>query len=134
MRTGLDVRRHRNPSVFLELVDTGWDEYNRVATMNPDRPMMFETQEMITPYPPGAGPGVPLPGGNGQGPGMTPAAPPVPPAFDSPTGEPNPLPGAPVEALPPPPPPPSLDGPTPPSDAAGDSPPPPSTHYPPLRS
>ena len=34
MRTGLDVRRYRKPSAFLELVDTRWDEYNRVAELN----------------------------------------------------------------------------------------------------
>jgi hypothetical protein len=121
MRTGLDVRRHRKPSVFLELVDTRWDEYNRVATMNLDRPMLDETQVILTPYPPNSGPGAPLPGGNGQGPGMAPSAPPIPPAFDVPPGEPNPLPGTPVESLPPPPNLPSTDGPTARGDSAGES-------------
>jgi hypothetical protein len=125
MRTGLDVRRHRKPSVFLELVDTRWDEYNRVATMNLDRPMLDETQGIMTPYPPNAGPGVPLPGENGHGPGSAPAAPPIPPAFDAPPGEPNSLPGTPVEALPPPPSLPFTDGPTARGDSAGDLPAPP---------
>ena len=34
MRTGVDVRCLKKPSAFVELVDTRWDEYNRVALMN----------------------------------------------------------------------------------------------------
>jgi hypothetical protein len=34
MRTGVDLRRHRKPSAFVELVDTRWDEYNRIAEIN----------------------------------------------------------------------------------------------------
>ena len=34
MRGGIDLRRSRKPSAFVELVDTRWDEYNRVAEMN----------------------------------------------------------------------------------------------------
>ncbi len=34
MRTGVDVRRCMKPAVFVELVDTRWDEYNRVAEIN----------------------------------------------------------------------------------------------------
>jgi hypothetical protein len=34
MRTGLDWRRHGKPAAFVELVDTRWDEYNRVAEIN----------------------------------------------------------------------------------------------------
>ena len=34
MRTGVDLRRPRKPSAFVELVDTRWDEYNRIAEIN----------------------------------------------------------------------------------------------------
>jgi hypothetical protein len=34
MRTGFDVRRCSKPAVFLELVDTRWDEYSRIAEIN----------------------------------------------------------------------------------------------------
>lgn len=102
MRTGLDVRRYHKPSAFLELVDTRWDEYNRVAELN----LMggpIDPRAVVTPRcpPNGTGPGLP-PGMNG--------APPMLPSTTMPNGtgegtghEPNPLPGAPVETLPPPP-------------------------------
>jgi len=34
MRTGVDWRRHGKPAAFVELVDTRWDEYNRIAEIN----------------------------------------------------------------------------------------------------
>jgi hypothetical protein len=34
LRGGLDLRTYRRPAVFTELVDTRWDEYNRVAFQN----------------------------------------------------------------------------------------------------
>jgi len=34
LRSGVDLRTHKKPSVFTELVDTRWDEWNRVAQMN----------------------------------------------------------------------------------------------------
>lgn len=34
MRTGVDLRRPKKPSAFVELVDTRWDEYNRIAEIN----------------------------------------------------------------------------------------------------
>jgi len=61
MRTGIDLRRCRKPSAFVELVDTRWDEFNRIAEIN--------SMAASTPSPavigPGAGPslmeGVPVP-------------------------------------------------------------------------
>jgi hypothetical protein len=104
MRTGLDTRRRHKPSVFLELVDTRWDEYNRMATMNLDSPPV-EVNGIVEPGGQPNGPsGITLPAVNGP---MVPDAPPVPS-----NGEPNPLLGTPAEMLPPPPPLPSADGPT----------------------
>lgn len=34
LRSGLDLRTMKKPSCFTELVDTRWDEYNRVAQAN----------------------------------------------------------------------------------------------------
>lgn len=34
VRTGVDVRQIRKPAAFLEMVDTKWDEWNRVSQMN----------------------------------------------------------------------------------------------------
>lgn len=34
LRTGVDLRTHRKPGCYLEMVDTRWDEWNRVAQMN----------------------------------------------------------------------------------------------------
>jgi len=107
MRTGLDTRRRHKPSVFVELVDTRWDEFNRVATMNLDSPVM-EVNGIVVPNGQPNGPsGFALPAVNGQPGGMAPGAPPVPPS-----GEPSPLPGSPTEALPPPPPLPTTEAPT----------------------
>jgi len=102
MRTGLDVRRYHKPSAFLELVDTRWDEYNRVAELN----LMggaIDPRTVVTPwFLPNGGTMMLPPGANG--------APPPQPTTTSPEGtgdgngrEPNPLPGTPVETLPPPP-------------------------------
>jgi hypothetical protein len=102
MRTGLDVRRYRKPSAFLELVDTRWDEYNRVAELN----LMggpIDPRAVVTPWcpPNGGAMGLP-PGMNGAPSGMPSTTPPNGTGEDS-GQEPNPLPGAPVETLPPPP-------------------------------
>jgi hypothetical protein len=107
MRTGLDTRRRHKPSVFLELVDTRWDEYNRMATLNLDSPMVEVNGIVVPDGQPNGQFGAPFPGTNGLPPGSAPAAPPAPL-----NGEPNPLPGTPAEMLPPPPPLPSADGPT----------------------
>ena len=101
MRTGLDVRRYRKPSVFVELVDTRWDEYNRIAEMNLTG---FDPRAVVTPS---AEPGPGLPNGlpaMPADPGMAPAGTNGTPPDGRPLGEPNPLPGAPVDPLPPPPP------------------------------
>ena len=34
LRSGIDLRTHKKPACFTELVDTRWDEWNRVAQMN----------------------------------------------------------------------------------------------------
>lgn len=34
LRGGCDLRTHRKPAVFMEMVDTRWDEHNRVAQLN----------------------------------------------------------------------------------------------------
>ena len=34
LRSGIDLRTYRKPAVFTEMVDTRWDEWNRVAQMN----------------------------------------------------------------------------------------------------
>jgi hypothetical protein len=105
MRTGLDTRRRHKPSVFVELVDTRWDEFNRVATMNLDSPVMMEVNGVVLPNGQPNGPsGFTLPAGSGP---MGPAAPPVPS-----NGEPSQLPGSPAETLPPSPPLPTTDAPT----------------------
>ncbi|MBI3864589.1 MAG: hypothetical protein HY290_22125 [Planctomycetia bacterium] len=46
LRTGVDLRRKWKPSAFVELVDTKWDEYNRVEDLNmsgffPDQGAVF---------------------------------------------------------------------------------------------
>jgi hypothetical protein len=38
LRSGFDCRTHRKPAVFLEMVDTRWDEWNRVAQINALQP------------------------------------------------------------------------------------------------
>jgi hypothetical protein len=98
MRTGLDVRRYHKPSAFLELVDTRWDEYNRVAELNLTGGPI-DPRAVVTPWcPPNGGPMV-LPPGIQGAPSTTP-----PNGSGEDNGqEPNPLPGAPVETLPPPP-------------------------------
>src|SRR5262245_10408402 len=104
MRGGIDLRRHRKPSAFVELVDTRWDEYNRIAEINMMN-SMGDPHGMAPPsgYGPslaptnGATSGVVLPG-------------PVPPAGGIPSGEPSQIPGSTTEPLPPPPP--SSDSPT----------------------
>jgi hypothetical protein len=47
LRSGIDLRTHRKPAVFAEMVDSRWDEWNRVAQMN------------------AMGGGCPVPGGGG---------------------------------------------------------------------
>jgi len=113
MRGGLDMRRSRKPSVFVELVDTRWDEYNRVAEMNLAGGMFDAHGAVIGPCPPGNGAIGPMPGGPA---GAAPLAPPngLPPAPVPtpretlpdvfPNGEPRQLPGAPPDSEPPVPP------------------------------
>lgn len=116
MRTGVDLRRHRKPSLFCELVDTRWDEYNRVAEQNLSLGLV-DPRTVVTPTnSTGNGLVAPLPG-NGtevqipQG-GVPPATPPVPnqtvPGDTTVPGpllnEPRQLPGAPADPVPPPPP------------------------------
>ncbi len=102
MRTGLDVRRYHKPSAFLELVDTRWDEYNRVAELN----LMggpIDPRAVVTPWcPPNGGTMVLPPGIQGVSPALPSTAPANGSGEDN-GQEPNPLPGAPVETLPPPP-------------------------------
>jgi hypothetical protein len=102
MRTGLDVRRYHKPSAFLELVDTRWDEYNRVAEMNllggP-----IDPRAVVTPWCPPNGGGMGLPPGMNGAPSLAPMTTPPNGAGETNGQEPNPLPGAPVETLPPPP-------------------------------
>jgi hypothetical protein len=104
MRTGLDTRRRHKPSVFVELVDSRWDEYNRVATMNLDSPVMDVGAVVVPNGQPNGPSGITMPAVNGP---LVPGAPPVP--LNS---EPRQLPGSPAETLPPPPPLPSTDAPT----------------------
>lgn len=113
MRTGIDLRRYKKPSAFVELVDTRWDEYNRVAEINSmtvptAQPAAFTSgtapglMEGIG-VPPASDPGmVPdssrmsQPGGNSS-PTSDPPEPGFPgnPTGGTPTGgEPNQLPGA----------------------------------------
>ena len=53
MRTGVDVRCLKKPAAFVELVDTRWDEYNRIAVIN-----SFPATVSVAPagYAPAAGP------------------------------------------------------------------------------
>lgn len=58
MRTGIDLRRHAKPSAFVELVDTRWDEYNRIAEINAFTPTTTVLPATFAPGPaPGPGPG-----------------------------------------------------------------------------
>ena len=89
MRGGLDFRRPRKPSAFVELVDSRWDEYNRIADLNIAGGMV--ESNVVTPIAPpsnGApvipGPVVPPPSG-------------APAPVDSQSAEPHPLPGMPDE-------------------------------------
>jgi hypothetical protein len=102
MRTGFDVRRYRKPSVFVELVDSRWDEYNRVAEMNMTGAVIDPRAVMLPASLPNAG-GMPLPGATIVSPAMLPSAPQGYPADGARHSEPNLLPGAPPEPLPPPP-------------------------------
>src|SRR5262245_25913949 len=104
MRTGLDTRRRHKPSVFVELVDTRWDEFNRVATMNLDSPVMEVNGVVLPSGQPNGQSGITMPAVNGP---LVPGAPPVPL-----NGEPHQLPGSPGETLPPSPPLPTTDAPT----------------------
>jgi hypothetical protein len=104
MRTGLDTRRRHKPSVFVELVDSRWDEFNRVATMNLDSPVMEVNGVVLPSGQPNGQSGFTLPAANGP---MVPAVPAVPS-----NGEPHQMPGSPAETLPPSPPLPTNDAPT----------------------
>lgn len=114
MRGGIDLRRSRKPSAFVELVDTRWDEYNRVAEMNMGLSggAMIDARGAVTmPCPPGmgatgqtaspSGPALPPPNG------LPPVPVPTPRETGpdgSPAGEPRQLPGVPLDPEPPPPP------------------------------
>jgi len=96
MRGGLDTRRRCKPSVFVELVDTRWDEYNRIAEMNITGGLADSDVVVAPSNPPGTGPGianpttVPFPSGAGS-------------TDSGQNPEPHPLPGTPEEPEPPPP-------------------------------
>jgi hypothetical protein len=65
MRAGVDLRRRKKPSAFFEMVDTRWDEYNRIAEIN-----MFTTSSVSSAsFAPATGPGmegVPAPPASGS--------------------------------------------------------------------
>ena len=66
MRTGVDLRRPRKPAAFVELVDTRWDEFNRIAEINTLQvSAAAPSQAAPAAFPPVAGPrlmeGTPLP-------------------------------------------------------------------------
>jgi hypothetical protein len=107
MRTGVDLRRPKKPSAFLELVDTRWDEYNRIAEINTfSVPVSFSgTSQPGVPAPafgPAAGPhlmeGISVPPASDPGPSTSDPTPPEPPlpshpsASDSTIDEPSRLP------------------------------------------
>lgn len=62
LRTGLDWRTHAKPGAYLELVDTRWDEWNRVAQMNAMMetavPVYVATQPVPATNPPEAQPAI----------------------------------------------------------------------------
>lgn len=95
LRSGLDTRTCRKPALYMEMVDTRWDEWSRVAQMN-SMPAQYYP-------PPGVHPGDgPL---AAPTPDLTPGPAPTSPATPS-MGEPHPLPGLSEEKtipLPPPP-------------------------------
>jgi hypothetical protein len=104
LRTGLDFRTHCKPGAYVEVVDTRWDEWNRVAQMN----AMIGTSSapLLTPVaaPPVAQPpaqGVPLPRG-GEFETLSPLPPPAPqgspPASE--LNEPFSVPGVPPDTRP----------------------------------
>lgn len=78
LRTGVDWRTHAKPGAYLELVDTRWDEWNRVAQMNA---MMGEAYPVVSE--PNAAPASSAP------PAQTPPQEPypVPPAAQTSAGE-----------------------------------------------
>lgn len=96
MRGGLDFRRRHKPSAFVELVDTRWDEFNRIAEMNISDGMADSNVVVAPVNPPGTGPAignptaVPYPSGAGS-------------TDSGQNPEPHPLPGMPEEPEPPPP-------------------------------
>ena len=75
MRTGVDLRRYKKPSAFVELVDTRWDEYNRIAEINS---MMACTPSPSIVSPAGFAPGIAPAAGPGLMEGIS-----VPPASDA---------------------------------------------------
>lgn len=107
MRTGLDCRRYKKPSLFVEMVDTRWDEYNRVAEMNTTGGLV-DPRHVVTPTVPGTvpGPGLPVLHDGARGPlpppnGLPPSEVPAPIETDPSQGEPHQLPPAPQESAPP---------------------------------
>src|SRR5262249_33637787 len=92
MRGGLDFRRPRKPSAFVELVDSRWDEYNRIADMNIAGGMV--ESNVLTPIAP---PSNAAPGGS-RPVVPSPSDPPAPALVDrGQSAEPHPLPGMPDE-------------------------------------
>jgi hypothetical protein len=97
LRTGVDVRRHCKPAAFLELVDTRWDEYNRIAEINAFS-CPVDSRAIYSPgVPPGTADGSPIPAAVDpmrSAPGSGSTLPPDSENYRSPTGnEPSPLPG-----------------------------------------
>jgi hypothetical protein len=89
LRTGVDVRTYRKPGCYVEMVDTRWDEWNRIAQMNAyggacpaqsGGPLVVESSV----YAPGP---TPIPGGAMPSPVlMTPPSGAVPPVNDPTSG------------------------------------------------
>lgn len=94
LRSGLDWRTHAKPGVYVEMVDTRWDEWNRVAVMNSmsSLPNGCEFDSHYGAPPIGARPvsgptALPTPVETHIGPRGNP--PPVPPVTDLPRGRPT---------------------------------------------
>jgi hypothetical protein len=125
LRTGLDARTARKPALFVEMVDTRWDEWNRVAQCNVAGGHVNGVwSDAGAPSPAWSSPtGSPQPA-EWQAPPVYPAPPlipPVPPVTDTST----PSAPAPVESLPAaPPPPPAQEIPPAPPESSPAPPPP----------
>ena len=58
LRSGIDTRQCRKPAVYMEMVDTRWDEWARVAQVN-TTPTRFVPQTIIDATPPASNGPVP---------------------------------------------------------------------------